>query len=182
MLGMRRREGTVGGVAAWPIAARAQQAAMPVIGWLEKWNRRKAAADYLLRILVGASLEAGYVEGKNVVIEYRWADGRNERFAEIAAEFVRLKVDVIVTGGTRTRDRGKAGDSGLSRSCSHWRETLSALAWSLVSCAAGRQRHRPVEPGADRSRRQAARTLARGSSRFPAAGDLGECRISGWRA
>ncbi|HJZ34159.1 MAG TPA: ABC transporter substrate-binding protein [Hyphomicrobiaceae bacterium] len=96
---MRRREfiTLLGGAAAWPLAARAQQAKLPTIGFLGtstplNWNPWTAAFVQRLR-------ELGWIEGRTVAIEYRWAEGRDERFAEIAAEFDRLKVDVIVTGG-----------------------------------------------------------------------------------
>jgi putative tryptophan/tyrosine transport system substrate-binding protein len=87
----------LGGAAAWPLAARAQQAKRPIIGILgtatpSTWNPWTAALAQRLR-------ELGWIEGRNVTIEVRWADGRTERFAEIAAEFVRLRVDVILTSG-----------------------------------------------------------------------------------
>jgi putative ABC transport system substrate-binding protein len=88
----------LGGAAAWPLAARAQQAAkLPTIGFLggstpSLWSAWVSAFVQRLR-------ELGWVEGRNVAIEYRWAEGRNERYTEIATEFVRLKVDVIVTAG-----------------------------------------------------------------------------------
>jgi len=88
----------LGGAAAWPLAARAQQAGkVPTIGFLgtttaSAWGPWTAAFVQRLR-------ELGWIEGRNLAIEYRWADGRTGRFTEIAAEFVRLKVDVIVTGG-----------------------------------------------------------------------------------
>ena len=87
-----------GGAAAWPLAARAQQPArLPTIGFLgsgtiSAWSPWTAAFVQRLR-------ELGWIEGRNVAIEYRWAEGRPERYAEIAAEFVQLKVDVIVTTG-----------------------------------------------------------------------------------
>src|SRR3954469_15825161 len=97
---MRRRDfiTVLGSAAAWPLAARAQQAAMPVIGFLgtstpSSWGLWSAAFMQRLR-------ELGWIEGRTVAIEVRWAEGRSERFTEIAAEFVRLKVDIIVTGGT----------------------------------------------------------------------------------
>jgi ABC-type uncharacterized transport system substrate-binding protein len=97
---LRRREFivTFGSAAAWPLVARAQQPAMPVIGFLgastpSTESQRVAAFVQRLR-------ELGWIDGRNLTIEYRWAEGRNERYAEIAAEFVRLKVDVIVTNGT----------------------------------------------------------------------------------
>jgi putative tryptophan/tyrosine transport system substrate-binding protein len=98
---MKRREfiTLLGGAAvAWPFGARAQQAGkLPTIGFLgattpATWSLFVAAFVQRLR-------ELGWIEGRTVVIEYRWAEGRGERFAEIAAEFVRLKVDVIVTAG-----------------------------------------------------------------------------------
>ena len=108
---MRRRDFiTLFGVAtAWPLAARAQQAGkMPTIGLLGATtllveSQRVAAFVQRLR-------ELGWIEGRTVAIEVRWADGRTERFVEIAAEFVRLKVDVIVTGNCISHC-GKAGDS-----------------------------------------------------------------------
>jgi putative tryptophan/tyrosine transport system substrate-binding protein len=95
---MRRRTfiSLLGGAAAWPLAARAQQR-LPTIGFLgtstpSAWRQYVAAFAQRLR-------ERGWIEGRTVAIEYRWAEGRNERYAEIAAEFVRLKADVIVTSG-----------------------------------------------------------------------------------
>ena len=91
---------TLGGAAcAWPLAARAQQPGkMPTVGFLgtttaAAWGPWTAAFVQRLR-------ELGWIEGRNLAIEYRWADGRTGRFAEIAAEFVRLKVDVILAGGS----------------------------------------------------------------------------------
>ena len=84
-------------VAAWPLTARAQQAAMPVIGFLGA--NAPAAESQWFAAFVQRIRELGWIEGRTVAIEYRWAEGRIERYAEIAAEFVRLKVDVIVTVG-----------------------------------------------------------------------------------
>src|SRR5215472_851728 len=96
---MRRREFITllgSAAAAWPLATRAA-GKLPTIGFLGSsaasgWSPWTAAFVQRLN-------ELGWVEGRTVGIEYRWADGRSERFAEIAAEFVRLKVDVIVTSG-----------------------------------------------------------------------------------
>src|SRR5262249_14380776 len=84
-----------GAAAAWPLAARAQQAGkVPIIGFLgtdaSSWSPYTAAFSQRLR-------ELGWIEGRTIAIECRWSEGRPERHAEIAAEFVRLKVDVIVS-------------------------------------------------------------------------------------
>jgi putative tryptophan/tyrosine transport system substrate-binding protein len=96
---VKRREfiTLIGGAAAWPLAARAQ-GRLQTIGFLgtgtpSAWSPWVAAFAQRLR-------ELGWIEGRTVEIEYRWAEGRSERFAEIAAEFVQLKVDVIVTVGS----------------------------------------------------------------------------------
>ncbi|MGB7006976.1 MAG: ABC transporter substrate-binding protein, partial [Pseudolabrys sp.] len=97
---MRRREFIEFSVLAlaWPIAARAQPAKLPAIGFLgagaqSAWTHWTAAFVQRLH-------ELGWIDGRTVTIEYRWANGRSERFREIAVEFVRLKVDVIVTVGS----------------------------------------------------------------------------------
>src|SRR5262245_37901104 len=98
---MRRRDfiSQLGGAVAWPLAARAQQPAkLPTIGYLgtaAPSTQAPWAAAFVQRLR-----ELGWIENRNVAIEYRWAEARSERFAEIAAEFVRLKVDIIVTSGT----------------------------------------------------------------------------------
>jgi ABC-type uncharacterized transport system substrate-binding protein len=88
-----------GAAAAWPLAARAQQPGkLPTIGFMGSTTSPVAAqwvASFVQRLR-----ELGWLEGRDVAIEYRWAEGRDERAAEIAAEFVRRKVDVIVTSGT----------------------------------------------------------------------------------
>jgi putative ABC transport system substrate-binding protein len=97
---MQRREFITllgGAAAAWPRAARAQQVRLPTVGFLgtatpSAWSQRTAAFVQRLR-------ELGWIEGRTVAIEYRWAEARNDRYTEIAAEFVRLKVDVIVSSG-----------------------------------------------------------------------------------
>ena len=99
---MKRREFITllgGAAAAWPLAARAQQPAkLPTIGFLGAST--PSAESQWAAAFVQRLRELGWIEGRTVAIEYRWAEGRSERFAEIAAEFVRLKVDVIVTAGT----------------------------------------------------------------------------------
>src|SRR6516165_454654 len=98
---MNRREFVtlLGSAAAWPLAARAQQAAkVPTIGFLGATT--PLAEGQRLAAFVQRLRQLGWMEGRNVSIEVRWAEGRSERFAEIAAEFVRFKVDVIVTVAT----------------------------------------------------------------------------------
>jgi len=87
-----------GAAAAWPLTARAQQPAMPVIGFMGSGSA--AAQSHLTAAFLQRLRELGWTEGRNLRIEYRWGEGRNERFAEIAAEFVRLKVDLILTHNT----------------------------------------------------------------------------------
>src|SRR5262249_16454420 len=81
----------------WPVAARAQQAAMPVIGFLGSSTPTSQSA--WVAAFTRRLRELGWIEGRTMAIEYRWAEGRSDRFAEIAAEFVRMKVDAIVTTG-----------------------------------------------------------------------------------
>ena len=99
---MRRREfiTLLGGAAvAWPLAARAQQAAKTLtIGYLGPTT--PAVESQRVAAFVQRLRELGWSEGRDLAIEYRWAEGRSERFSEIAAEFVRLKVDAIVTYAT----------------------------------------------------------------------------------
>ncbi len=83
----------------WPLATHAQQPAkLPVIGFLGPLT--PASQSEWTEAFVRSVREHGWIEGRTVAIEYRWGEGRSERLAEIATEFVRLKVDVIVTGGT----------------------------------------------------------------------------------
>src|SRR6266567_5908 len=99
---MRRRQFITllaGSAIAWPLAARAQPAGkLPTIGFLGPST--PSADGPRMAAFVQRLRELGWTEGRTVAIEYRWAEGRIERYAEIAAEFVRLKVDVIVTAGT----------------------------------------------------------------------------------
>jgi putative ABC transport system substrate-binding protein len=102
MSGIRRREFITllgGTAAAWPLAARAQQSAkLPTIGFLGP-NTATVMSQWV-NAFVQRLRELGWIEGRTVAIEYRFAEGREERFAEIAAEFVRLKVDIILTHNT----------------------------------------------------------------------------------
>src|ERR671936_874034 len=88
-----------GAAAAWPLAARAQQTGkLPTIGYLGATTR--SAESQRVDALVQRLREFGWIESRNLTVEYRYAEGRSERYAEVAAEFVRLNVDVIVTYGT----------------------------------------------------------------------------------
>jgi len=99
---MRRREFITligGAAAAWPIEVCAQQPAkLPTIGFLG--SATASARSQWVAAFVQRLRELGWIEGRTVAIEYRWAEGNDERYTEIAAEFVRLKVDVIATYGT----------------------------------------------------------------------------------
>jgi putative ABC transport system substrate-binding protein len=98
MIGRREFITLLGGAAAWPFAARAQQPSkLPTIGYL---GGTTPAEGQRVASFVQQLRELGWIEGRNVTIEYRRTDGRPEQMAEIAAEFVRLKVDVIVTWAT----------------------------------------------------------------------------------
>ena len=108
---MKRRQfiTLVGGAAAWPLAARAQQAAMPVVGFMGATT--PSAQSQWTAAFVQRLRELDWIEGRNVAIEYRWMEGRNERAAEIAAEFVRLRVNVIVVQGTAAVVRARQATS-----------------------------------------------------------------------
>jgi putative tryptophan/tyrosine transport system substrate-binding protein len=101
MLNMNRRDfiTLLGGAVAWPLAARAQQAGkVPTMGLLGANNAAAQSpwtAAFLQRLR-----ELGWIEGRNLAVEYRWAEGRDQRAAELAAELVRRKVDIIVVNGT----------------------------------------------------------------------------------
>ncbi|HEX3117194.1 MAG TPA: ABC transporter substrate-binding protein [Bradyrhizobium sp.] len=110
---MKRRRflGIVGSAAAWPLVTRAQQGKLPTIGLMgdsaSGWSSWTAAFVQRLG-------ELGWIEGRNIAIEYRWSEGRPERMAEIAAEFAHLKLDVIVTfGGAVTTFRRATGNTPI---------------------------------------------------------------------
>src|SRR5262245_29555039 len=101
--------------AAWPVAARTQPSKLPTIGFLgggTPTGQRAWLAAFVQRLG-----ERGWIEGRTVTIEYRWGEGRAERFTEIAAELVRLKVDVIFAGGTEAAGAAKQATSAIPVVC-----------------------------------------------------------------
>ena len=109
---MRRRGfiGLLGGAATWPLAARAQQAAkLPIIGLLTAGA--PSTHGQWVTAFVHRLRELGWIEGRTIAIEYRWGEGRDERYSQIAAEFVELNVKVIVTQGAAVAAAMKATSS-----------------------------------------------------------------------
>jgi ABC-type uncharacterized transport system substrate-binding protein len=99
MIGRREFITLLGSAAAWPVAAGAQQPGKrPIVGFLG--DSTSLAESERVGAFARRLHDLGWIEGRTIAIEYRWADGRSDRLAEIAAEFARLKVDIIVTGGT----------------------------------------------------------------------------------
>ena len=174
---MKRREfiTLVGGAAAWPLAARAQQEGkLPTIGLLGSGTA--AAQSQWTTAFVQRLRELGWTEGRNLAIEYRWAEGRTERLAEIADEFVRFKVDVILTHNTLPVLAAKQATSVIP--------IVFATAGDPVGTGIVASLSRPGGNVTGLSSQQPdtagkrVRTLARAHPRSAPVGGLGRCRQS----
>jgi putative tryptophan/tyrosine transport system substrate-binding protein len=113
---MRRREfiAGVGAVATWPLQAAAQQSAVPVVGSLNPGRPAAAADDYDFTAMVrGGLADAGCTVGRNVAVEYRWAEDNLDRLPDLAADLVRMRVAVIVTVGTPAAVAAKAASTSI---------------------------------------------------------------------
>ena len=133
----------LGGAAAWPLAARAQQA-MPVVGFMNTLNSADASDLGLVAAFRQGLLETGFVEGQNVTVDYRWAQGQYDRFPELAAEFVRRQVAVIAaTGGEPSPQSAKAATQTIPIVFTANGDPISE---GLVASLRGQEATSPVSP------------------------------------
>jgi len=134
---MRRRDfiSLLGGaVTVWPLAGRAQQPAMPMIGFLSSGSPRPY--QHLVAGFQQGLKETGYVEGQNVAIEYRWAEGHNDRLPGMAADLVRRKVNVVAALTTPAALAAEAGYLSAD-TCHFVLVTAQTKAKSLANIAVG---------------------------------------------
>jgi putative tryptophan/tyrosine transport system substrate-binding protein len=113
MLDVRRRHliKLFGGAAAWPLAARAQQPAMPVVGFLS--SRLPTTDAPLIAVISQGLKDSGFIDGQNVAMDYRWAEGQYERLPALAAEFVNQRVAVIAAASVPSALAAKAATSTI---------------------------------------------------------------------
>ena len=126
-----------GAAVAWPFMAHGEQAALPVIGWLDP-RSLDDNAELLRRFRQGIK-EAGFVEGENVLIEYRWAENRIDRLRELAAELVRRPVAVIVAVGATNRSIGSQVGNFRDSHCLHGGRRPGQSGPGRQPCSARRQ-------------------------------------------
>jgi len=144
-----------------PLVAEAQQSTKVYrIGWLHPGLSRPEPHPSLEAFRQGLR-EFGYVEGQNLVIEYRFAESRDERLADLAAELVRLKVDVIVAGGT-----------AAIRTAQHATRTIPIVMAGTPDPVGARVRHQPGAPGGEHHRLE---SPERGAPREAAGDPQGDC-------